>query len=86
MESHALEGSPNMRSYVCATCGLWHLGNPIRVRRKYPIVDREALTLELGERAVACIWDETYRSDWSRAYQVRKKARSAQRRSHLLRV
>jgi hypothetical protein len=84
VESHFLEGSTNMRAYSCETCGLWHLGNPIRIRRKYPIVHRETLVLELGDRAAACLWDETYRDDRGRAYHVRKTARSALGRSNQL--
>ena len=81
MDSHALEGSPYMKAYACSTCGKWHLGTPIWIRRNYPIDNKETLILELTERVVACIWDETYRDLWSRAYQIRKKGRSAQRRS-----
>jgi hypothetical protein len=70
-----------MHAYECQTCGKWHLGNPLSVRRNYPVDNKEQLVLELGERAVACLWDESYRDAAGRAYQVRKKVRSAQSRT-----
>lgn len=78
MESHALEDETVLKVYRCVTCQKWHLGNPVMVtKRLFPDVDRELFHLELGGRATACMWDESYRPEAGRAYQVRKRVRSA---------
>jgi hypothetical protein len=84
MQSHALEEASALEVYRCKTCQKWHLGNPIVVRRRFPVVDRELFHreifhLELGGRATACMWDESYRPLQARAYHIRKRVRSAQR-------
>jgi hypothetical protein len=49
------------------------------VRHRFPVVDRELFHLELGGRATACMWDESYRPLRERSYHIRKRVRSAQR-------
>lgn len=79
MQSHLFEDRTFLEVYCCATCHKWHLGRRYDPRRRFPIVDRELFHLEIGGRATACMWDESYRDESGRMREVRRRVVSAQR-------
>jgi hypothetical protein len=79
MESHFYEDGNHLDIHRCGDCQKWHRGKPRTAiaKRKFPVVDRELFHLEIGGRATACMWDETYRDERGRAREVRKRVRTA---------